>query len=742
MGRFRFLHGPDDDEHEPEEEENHPPERHQQQHCWEFVADPGLERALVLSPHNQQQQPPPPPPPRYHQEMDRAPSSNHTLPPLVPPHYTLYFVSSAPSGSYHQNDEDDDIVLVNHPDADEIQRRGASSSSSFLPARGLLWMYCSVVVALLAAWWWIRTEGPPGPPVLLSDHGKNPHHRFHPDYDRNQAPSPSNRKTAASSLLPSSHHLLTWKEFLHQHSHQLFESFTALFYYTPLHILHWWFRWMQVLVHEFWQQRFHRKLAFTNKSSVSDPTTTTTILLCQPSSLQVLHTTFVGQRRAVQAVMDAVQSWNQPYHPSETINRLEAAEDDSRTFAPLLLYFTGMTSSGKVTLAQQLAHALCATPVLILTPYSDGDVVVPTPTTTALSSSPADSLLLQMEQQHQKHRRKIEARIRQHVQQYPRSMILLEDVDEMAHIVQWLGQALAEPKQKRRQDDDATEFSGAPDELPSLRFVCRHTIIVFTSTVAGSRSIARLDPAIVAASARDGKSTSHDATIIQDDPSFLLNIQHEMDAYFPSAISQWMDAVVPFLPITPMHLQAILRRKVTQLSEKYASSCSNQTVGQDTLVEQSGTCDSPSNNHLARIGAWSELTISDAAVEALLHPSRIEYLSWKQKSSQSSQTATTAGGGSGSVLTFSSAGVSVLSDKSMILNKIRALIHACLANDEQSTNDETSGATLPARSERSNQPAVLDVTAANPKELVLKWYMDGNGKVDQSCSTACRTLLS
>ena len=581
--------------------------------------------------------------------------------------------------------------------------------------------------------------------------------------------------------LLSSPWVFPWQELFARHSHPLFESAATLFYDIPRrHVWHGWFRWM----HGRGQDQVPHLRPFLSPTLASNhhhhdhhtTATTTTTTTCPPSSsLQRLPTTFVGQRRAVQAVMEAVQAWNQPYHP-ERSNRWQPAEEEdssssssSNAFAPLLLYFTGMTSSGKVTLAKQLAHAVCATPILVITPSSDFNVAAAMPTASQADASVA---VRSVEQQ-----QRIEARIRQHVQQYPRSMILLEDADEMTHIVAWLGHALADAQP--RPDPPATESAGASsDETttssplpsapllpPSLRFVCRHAMVVFTSTVAGSRSIARLDPNMVTASATDEMSRTHESIIHDhdnhdihdDDPSFLLNIQHEMDAYFQTPVSQWMDAVVPFLPITPMHLQAILRRKVAVLSEEYASSSSSSSSSSTTTTTTTTTTDgqdgwepsgsnsastgeNPSSHHLARVGAWSALTISDAAVEALLHPSRVEYLSWKKQKSSPSKT-TTAARGSGSVLTFSSAGVSVLSDKSMILNKIRALIHACLANDE-STNDETSGTTLPARSERSNQPAVLDVTAANPKKLVLKWCSGGTGKVDQSCRIACQTSLS
>lgn len=367
---------------------------------------------------------------------------------------TIYFTANEPD---HEHDEDDDAMTwYSH-------RRGLSwwaLGKNVLP----------LTILMLAFAAWLIREGPPGPP-----------------------------------LIQNGQQYLTWTDFLATHSQQWLNSSHALFLAVPAHMVKWWAIHVKQDFTDIVQHYIYRTPRLVTKR-------------CAPKSIinKDLSRLVVGQKRAMQTVVDALFAWQQD--PSR--------QQDSR---PLLLYLAGFSDTGRATLASRLHELLYTT-----------DDIEEQPITCVLPK------LLRLNGEDFASMSAKPALIRKLYNS--NENVLIESVENMdPSLLVWLVQHLGS------SDDDGDDE--IPDreeehELVSLRQHCRSRIFFFTSTV-GSRSIGT-------------------GIRLERNPStLLLDVVHEINTYYSvSNMAEHFDAVAPFWPLTQDDLKDILRNQVELYSEE------------------------------------------------------------------------------------------------------------------------------------------------------------------------------
>lgn len=161
-------------------------------------------------------------------------------------------------------------------------------------------------------------------------------------------------------------------------------------------------------------------------------------------------------------------------------------------------------------------------------------------------------------------------------------------------------------------------------------------------------------------------------------------IREDVDDYFDGAdIAKLFHTVAPFRPIGPTELREILQLRVERLCQ-----------------EQAGR-------------QWKSLVVTDELAAALVGPSNVEYIEWKQK-----LTGET-------ILVFSASGADVLETASPIMNKVTAQIYRCLAEP------------------KVNQIGRLDYDGAT-RQGVVSWCSsdDTESTVPTACVETCRFSLN
>ena len=434
----------------------------------------------------------------------------------------------------------------------------------------------------------------------------------------------------------------TWHDFLTLHVAQLQESVTALAYHTPAHIGKWWILGFVADVQHFYQTwyaaRNHLQVPPACPLAISKNDNNKYALL-------LLNELVVGQESALDMVTDAIHAWD-PQH------------------APLLLYLAGMPHVGQSTLARQWLptqlfagsdsngeNQCSARSLVAAVSVIDAHVLLDS---TLFRHMDETSIQMQLAQ-----------RIMTHVQrlQQEGGIVILRHVDRLPPLVAaWLcrelGQEVAPPN---------TAFAAGDTPPPTLepfalslglREQCRKFVFVFVSSSVGTRSI------MTNIRTYGGLDNIPRA-------SLALDMMHEMDAYFGPNVAKRFHAVAPFFPLGQLELAEILRRKIAAVSLSQATST---------------------------ISLWSHLVITDAAVDALLDPAQVEYLSWKNRDDAESR----------SVLTFSSAGANVLRDGGPIMNKLQSKITACFVNHPTATRD-------------IRRVAVIDHGGLQQGKIVMQW---------------------
>jgi hypothetical protein len=436
-----------------------------------------------------------------------------------------------------------------------------------------------------------------------------------------------------------------WQSFLHLHTTQLRESVTALCYHTPTHIGRWW---MLGLVTDV--QQWYDDYQQPPPCPLRVPTGTS------DDDAFFLDKLLFGQSDAIEVVTDALQAWE----PSET---------SSSGSQPLLIYLAGMKGVGKTTLARSLAKQLfpkdCAPDALeasILT--IDAGYYALADTTKEANYDSSSSSRRYVEETDTSIRTRLAQTIVRHAQRLDGGIVMFQNVDRMAPgLLIWLVRELRGlTGMNTAATGDFADALGAPPSS-SIREHCRKVVFVFSSSSAGARTIMK------SIRTYGGRSNipRH---------GLLLDMLHEIDTHFGAgsssgdSVGEAFHAVAPLFPLGRPELSQILRHKVDELSQSQA-----------------------------RAGVrWHHLTITDAAIEALLDPSQIEYLSWKQQNKNNPIELPTP------LLTFSSAGASALQEGTPLMNKFKSKIKVCFL----------AGAAQPDR------VAVVDYDPLRD-EVVMQW---------------------
>jgi hypothetical protein len=355
-----------------------------------------------------------------------------------------------------------------------------------------------------------------------------------------------------------------------------------------------------------------------------------------------------GQIDAVDVVTDAIQAW----------------EPES---SPLLIYLAGMKGVGKTTLARALAKQLfpkeCSadgleSSIATIDAGDFADTNANDSATRYVDETP-ESVTVRMQSQ-------LAQTIVRHVQRLDGGIVILQDVDRMAPaLLVWLCREL-------RGLNIAGDLS-AVGTRPSLGILehCRKVVFVFLSSSAGAKTIMK------SIRTYGGKSNI-------PRPGLLLDMLHEIDTHFDASsmsISDFFHAVAPLFPLGKQDLSHILRHKVDNIS-------------------QSG-----------KGLRWSHLTITDAAIEALLDPSQIEYVSWKQVNNPASPP----------LLTFSSTGASALQEGTPLMNKLKSKIKVCFAGS-------TAGA-------QPDRVAVINYFPF-PDEIAMQWCSPASSSSSSSAASS------
>lgn len=462
MGRFSLAEIDDGDIHNDE------------QQCWEFVANPGEEGAMVIS--------------------ERTTKQNNG--------------DSSSSGQNQQlnfsrvlSHEGSDIVDYTEPD---FQQKPRSFTAR-------LW---NVSIAVIFVGWLFQRYLPPAPPPSL---------------------------IAIFDADPTNDAVPTWTSFLSHHSSHLIHSLVALTVHVPLHVSQWF---LLTLSTDF-NLAYERYKEYSSSCRIRDQPVETT---------SVLQNFTAGQNTAIRIVADTVETW-----------QLRAKR------SPLLLLFTGFPNTGKTTMARALMeHVLlddgkpCSDPLKRILVVQGQD----------FSESVAQSDVLMNQ-------------IVRHVNLYSSgSMVLIQQIEDMEpDLFEWLVRTLFVLSSDASFVDDNIHQS----QWSQWSDCCPSTVFVFSSNTVGRNSIAR--------ALRQGNMHHTDAV-------FLADLIHDVDSHFNRQkfkSRSWLDAVVPFQPLTRETLGEVLSLKVSQLKNAH-----------DGVP-------------------WNKILITDRAKDAILGPTRVEYLEWKRR---------------------------------------------------------------------------------------------------------------
>ncbi|GKY99639.1 hypothetical protein MPSEU_000918000 [Mayamaea pseudoterrestris] len=332
----------------------------------------------------------------------------------------------------------------------------------------------------------------------------------------------------------------------------------------------------------------------------------------------------VGQDRATAVVWDALLAWKHHFKKSKS---------SLSPVPPLLLYFSGFRGTGRTTLAQRL-HQL-----IYLREDESKECRMPA----FLHLRGKDYATAATKQQLAQKLRNTE------------SIVVIDSVEDMdKSLFTWVvSQLTTDDSVSEAIDEDASK----DNSLVSIRHQLSGCIVIFTSTI-GSRSIAR------------------NIKLSAESSSLLLDIGHELDTHFgDSRISERLDAVVPFLPLTQESLRRILQDQVKSFSQEH-------------------------------FDTWKSFWLTDVSLDYFVGPDYVEYLSWQVQSRP--------------ILTFASAGATVLSKKSLVWNRIHGLVGRCQLESN------------------TDQVAIMNILSED-WQVTISWCPDE--QLIDSCQEACRLPL-
>lgn len=480
MGRFSLTDIDDGDIHHRDE-------------CWEFIANPGEEGALVV----------------IHDEERSSTKQNTNNNLKTSSVSSLRFRNALDS----QNDEVEPYDNSQQQKPPRFTRR--------------LW---NMSIAVILVGWLFQRYLPPAPP---------------PSFFALLITSPESSNDAT---IPT-----TWTDFLWHHSSHLIHSLVTLTVQVPWHVSQWFLLTLSTDVH----------LAYER---YTESRTCRIRLLRRDSAAtsNVLSHWIAGQNTAIRIVSDTVETWQQ-----------------KSTKRPLLFLFTGFPHTGKTTMAQALMeHVLledsCSDPLKRILVIQGQDFA-------SSFGAPQRDMLMN--------------RIVQHAIFYSSgSMILLQQIEDMdPDLFVWLVRTL------HALSSDASVVVDS-DVDPWKEDCCPNTVFVFSSDTVGKNSIAR--------ALRQGNLHSTDAV-------FLADLFHSVDSHYSLDRNNrqqtfqsrsWLDAVVPFQPLTRDSLGEALSLQVAQ---QLRSRTDRQGVPRRN--------DNP------------KLILTENAKNAVLDPTRVEYLEWKRR---------------------------------------------------------------------------------------------------------------
>lgn len=327
----------------------------------------------------------------------------------------------------------------------------------------------------------------------------------------------------------------TWTEFLSHHSSHLIHSFVTLTVQVPLHVSQWFLLTLSTDFHLVYERYREHSSNCRLRDKPVDSTT-------------VLKNFISGQNTAIRIVADTVETWQLGSKRS-----------------PLLLLFTGFPNTGKTTMAYSLMeHVLledqkpCSDPLKRILVVQGQE----------FSESVAQSDLLMNQ-------------IVRHVNTYSSgSMVLIQQIEDMApDLFEWFVRTLFVISSDTSSVNDLYESRWSD--------CCPNTVFIFSSNTVGRNSIAR--------ALRQGNMHHTDAV-------FLADLLHDVDLHFDRQKFQsrsWLDAVVPFQPLTRESLGEALSLRLSQLKR----------------------ADVPG----------IKIEITEEAKNAILDPTRVEYLEWKRR---------------------------------------------------------------------------------------------------------------
>jgi hypothetical protein len=561
----------------------------------------------------------------------------------------------------------------------------------------------SVVLALMAVLVLHSPLLPPAPPLLTTHVKVALHHDNVPD------------GLDLDSAIVSRDTSQTWNQFLREHVAQCLDSVLVLCYHVPIHLGQWWIQHIKIYLSSWAASAASWKWSQAAVTSHDDEEI---FLEISVSSLQRLEETLpnviVGQDLALSMLTDALSSW---YYKNIAIEAKWTADlprpvsmDRERHLdpgtRPLVLFFVGMKGVGKSSVVRAMTNLLspsspsCPTnrtgspdettesdsklecfraespddhPALLVfttqhyslrAPYLDGN--------SAESSSAGTANLLM----HHRLLVQIVNRIEQHLARFATSptIIYFKDADKLSPTtLSWLLQTI----HGHDQDHESwpNRGSGDPFSTPITtlrqnlhRYAGRRAIYVFGSRT-GMRSTIKLlrqnmlsksavakDVLIAIETFLNGELDDFSGSVspprrielITSQPGSPSTTIHDARATCAVHVG-----VVPFLPLGPDELAKILQYQVN--SQKILLSSNLNGPSADTPPR---------------------LAITSAAAEALLDPSRIDYLTWARLRDDDADDT------EDEILTFCPTGAQELSRDGPVVLKLRSRITSCLAERE------------------------------------------------------------
>lgn len=189
MGRFQYHEDDEEEEEEDTDENDNGAPSNPHHRDWHFIASPGEEGALVASYAHDSQNPLPEHSGRiFHDEQDCPPDQRRTI----------FVVYQNGSGELYDCDG----------------RHGHDDIRDHRSMCCPLWLKITVLAFLCNLVWYGWQEGPPAPPML----------------------SVGQEDTDSSSAET----LVTWNDYLHNHTRDFLTSGMALFINLPYHVISWW----------------------------------------------------------------------------------------------------------------------------------------------------------------------------------------------------------------------------------------------------------------------------------------------------------------------------------------------------------------------------------------------------------------------------------------------------------------------------------------------------------------------